>query len=67
MQASEKKEYSIKGQLGLRIAFALVLLACFAGTMFSIQRNDVITNEECLRDYSFEWTNGINKYLSERY
>lgn len=31
--------------------------------MLNVEKTEVITKEECLRDYSFKWTDDLNKYL----
>jgi hypothetical protein len=32
--------------------------------MFQTEREDVITPDECLRDYTFIWSDGLNGYLT---
>jgi hypothetical protein len=47
-----------------RIGFSVIFLACLLSSIFQIERVDVITSDECLRDYTFIWTDSVNKYLA---
>ena len=38
---------------------------CLVSTIFQVDRVDVITEDECLRDYSFIMTESVNNYLAE--
>jgi len=48
----------------MRIGWAVIFLACLVSTMFNVEREDVITPDECLRDQTFIWTASINAYLA---
>ena len=61
------EEYSLKGQLAWRLAFISVFVVVLLSTIFQIQRVDVISADECLRDYTFIWTESVNRYLASHY
>ena len=58
------EEYNPKAQMYMRIGWAIVFLACLISTMFNVERVDVITPDECLRDQTFIWTAPLNAYLA---
>ncbi|CDW87357.1 UNKNOWN [Stylonychia lemnae] len=57
------KEYSVRNQTILRVVFSCCFLLLLFYSMFNVERVDVITRDECMRDYSFKVTETINKYL----
>ena len=58
------EEYTQKGQLAWKIGFAAIFLGSLLTTIFQIDRVTIITPDECLRDYTFIWTDSVNRYLS---
>lgn len=46
-----------------RIAFSSIFLLGLVYNMFSLDKVEYIPNEECMRDYTFIWTNDVNQYL----
>jgi hypothetical protein len=43
----------------------LIFLGALCSTAFTeIKRVDVITNDECVRDYTFVWTAPLNDFLA---
>lgn len=54
-----------KNHLLARISFSTLFLLGLAYNMLSIERQDFITKEECLRDYTFQWTDSVNQYLRQ--
>jgi hypothetical protein len=61
------EEYSVKGQFGYRLAFAGCFLVSLLTTIFQVSREDVLKEDECIRDYTFIFTNSINKYLQDHF
>lgn len=66
-QAALGEEYSEKAQFGWRLAFSGVLIVSLLSTIFEISKVETVTEEECIRDYTFIFTAPINKYLQDHF
>ena len=49
----------------MRIGFAVGFLAMLMVVMFDVSADEAITQEECMRDYTFIWTATLNTYLAD--
>ncbi len=64
-QEAESQEYDQKNQMWFRVAFSVIFVGCLMTTMFQTDRGQsVLKPDECLRDYTFIWTDSINQYLA---
>lgn len=63
-EEADKLEHDPTQQKYFRLAFSVLFIFSLLSTMFYIDRGDnVMKPDECLRDYTFIWTDGINQYL----
>lgn len=56
-------EISIKNQAVARIVWVSVFIVGLLYTAVNVERKDVITKEQCMRDYTFIATEQANEYL----
>jgi hypothetical protein len=53
-------------KLALRVAFTILFFTVLMSTaLATTKRNDKISRQECLRDYTFFMTSPVNKFLKE--
>eukprot|EP00347_Sterkiella_histriomuscorum_P010983 403374194 len=60
---SNKLNQSVKNQTLLRVLFSCGFLLILFYQMFNVDRIDVITPQQCMRDYTFIATETANQYL----
>ncbi len=58
-------EVSIKNQAMARILWVSVFLVGMVYTASNVEKKEVITREQCMRDYTFIATEHVNMYLRE--